>query len=88
MRLATIINNRTPLLSSDPILSHLIAAHVETAEVNPLPVTDPDIDDDDVDDSDDTSRSGIGVSPVSGGRRCLPEVVLVFLCSLLLLVLR
>ena len=32
VKLATFINNQTPMLASDPILSHLIAAEVVTTD--------------------------------------------------------
>lgn len=33
LKLATMINNRSPMLASDPFLSHLIAAHVEISHI-------------------------------------------------------
>ena len=36
IKLGTLINNRTPMLASDPLLSHLIAARVETSRVEIL----------------------------------------------------
>jgi hypothetical protein len=41
-KLATLINNRTPMLASDPLLSHLIAARVDTSQVRIHP-SDSDI---------------------------------------------
>ena len=34
VKLATLINNRAPMLASDPLLSHLIAARVEMSHVD------------------------------------------------------
>ena len=36
VKLATFINNQTPMLASDPYLSHMVAAKVQTAKVKDI----------------------------------------------------
>jgi len=36
IKLSTFINNRTPLMASDPVLSHLVAAFVNTSRIEPV----------------------------------------------------
>ena len=40
IKLATLINNHTPVLSSDPFLSHLIAALVSNSVKTAIPTTE------------------------------------------------
>ena len=39
IKLSTFINNRTPLMASDPVLSHLVAAFVNTSQIEPVQVS-------------------------------------------------
>ena len=74
MKLATFINNRTPMLASDPILSHMVAAWAEPVTIVHNPTAPPHS-------SFDPSAS----APISGATTSAPKQLPFFLLALLVL---